>query len=91
MKPDITVALEKFRDEELDERKEKRKKVAEEEAARKKQYEEELLAKGLKPLDWGRPPPPELRGTRQPPPQFMEVMRNFLPFLYPLLPCIPWN
>lgn len=58
MKPEIIEELEKLRDEELDERKEKRRKVAEEEEKRKKEYEEELKAKGLVHPDWRRPPPP---------------------------------
>ncbi|XP_076109103.1 E3 ubiquitin-protein ligase HUWE1-like isoform X2 [Mytilus galloprovincialis] len=58
LKPEIIEELEKLRDEELDERKEKRRKVAEEEEKRKKEYEEELKAKGLVHPDWRRPPPP---------------------------------
>lgn len=64
MKPEITEELEKHRDEELAERKEKRRKVAEEEAARR---EKALTENPMLAPSWNRPPPP---------PQKMEVWFN---------------
>lgn len=55
LKPEITEELEKHRDEELAERKEKRRKVAEEEAARR---EKALTENPMLAPNWNRPPPP---------------------------------
>ncbi|XP_023930490.1 E3 ubiquitin-protein ligase HUWE1 [Lingula anatina] len=59
LKPDIVSTLEKYRDEELAERKEKRKKAAEEEAAKKDKDKQEKTGKkddGNKTIEWGSSP-----------------------------------